>query len=224
MTPTSASPESSAARVVGGVCRFVLASRSPRRIALLREAGYDPIIDPADIDERDPGGLSPAQLAEHLADLKASEVSTRHPAAVVLAADTLVVVGNNVLGKPASAAEARAMLQALSATTHEVMTAVTVVRVDGTRDARVVCSQCRMKRLAEDEIDRYLASGAWRGKAGSYGIQDDGRDVFTGDPFVERIAGSYTNIVGLPMEAATQMLGDAGVFPLPRQDRLRAAR
>lgn len=219
-----ASVESPAARVEDGACRFVLASRSPRRIELLRNAGYDPVVDPADVDERDPGGLTPRQLAEYLADLKASVVSVRHPAAVVLAADTLVVADGIILGKPETDAEARRMLRVLSGTTHEVMTAVTVVRVDGARDTEVVTSQCRMKRLDDDEIDRYVASGAWRGKAGGYGIQDDGGDVFTGDPFVERVAGSYTNIVGLPMEAATRMLADAGVHPSRAEDSPRRAR
>jgi septum formation protein len=100
-----------------------------------------------------------------------------------------------------------------------VLTAVTVVRSNGLRETRVVRSVCRMKPLSSEEIERYVLTDAWRGKAGGYGIQDDGGDVFHGDPFVERVEGSYTNIVGLPMEATIEMLADAGIHPAPAKDR-----
>lgn len=212
------------ARAETGACRFVLASHSPRRIELLRHAGFDPVVDPADADETDPGGLEPARLATRLADLKARVVAARHPSAVVLAADTLVVENGTVLGKPVDADHARSMLRRLAGTTHEVLTAVTVVRSDGTRDARVVRSICRMKSLGADEIERYVLTDAWRGKAGGYGIQDDGSDVFHGDPFVERVEGSYTNIVGLPMEVVTEMLANAGIYPSAVTDRTEQPR
>jgi septum formation protein len=186
--------------------RLVLASGSPRRQELLRDAGYDFIVSPADIDEENhPARLSPADLAAFLARAKAGVVADRYPDAVVLAADTVVALGSESLGKPLDAAEARNMLRRLSGTTHEVITGVAVARrASGLhRDARVM-SQVHMRRLSDGEIDAYVASGQWEGKAGGYGIQDQ-------DPFVTRTSGCHSNIVGLPMTTTKQLLRDAGI-------------
>ncbi len=193
--------------------RLILASASPRRDQLLRESGYLFQIDPADIDESDhPPGLSPGELAEHLARRKAQAVSIRHPHDVVLAADTIVALGSTILGKPADAESARRMLRLLGGTTHQVITAIAVAHSDRTfLQTQVVVSSVQMRLLSEREIDDYVASAGWRGKAGGYGIQDP-------DPFVTRMTGSLTNIVGLPMDETRELLSRAGILPrlLPR--------
>jgi len=185
---------------------LILASASPRRQQLLREAGYAFTVDPADIDEETAGrSLLPIELALHLATLKARAVAPRHPDAVTLAADTVVALGDRSLGKPATPDEARRMLELLEGTTHIVITGVCVACPGrGVELARRVMSAVRMRRLGRKDIDRYVATRQWEGKAGGYGIQDD-------DPFVTNMAGSLTNIVGLPMEATCAMLGEAGV-------------
>jgi septum formation protein len=186
--------------------RLILASASPRRQELLREAGYAFIVSPADIDETDhPPGLPPGGVALYLARKKADAVADRFPDDVVLAADTVVSLHGQPLSKPSDAADARRMLAGLSGTTHAVLTGVALVhRSQGHSSSRLVSSDVHMRPLTPAEIDDYVAGGQWQGKAGGYGIQDE-------DPFVTRITGSLSNIVGLPMEDATVMLGEAGV-------------
>lgn len=188
--------------------RLILASGSPRRQQLLREAGYAFTIDPADVDEDDyPDGTKPGDLAESLALRKAQAVAERHPDDVVLGADTVVAFGDTILGKPADADDARRMLALLGGTTHLVITGVALVRraTSFLRQSRVM-SAVHMRPLSNDEIDRYVASGDWQGKAGGYGIQDD-------DPFVTRMGGCLTNIVGLPMTTTKELLEEAGIAP-----------
>lgn len=188
--------------------RLILASASPRRQQLLLEAGYEFVVRPADIDESDvPAGLLPAELARHLAAEKAKVVAGQVPEDVVLAADTVVAFGDKALGKPADAEEARKMLKLLGGTTHIVITGVAVMcGASGLSQTRTAMSAVKMRKLTADEIESYVASQQWQGKAGGYGIQDD-------DPFVTNMAGSLSNIVGLPMEVAVEMLAEAGVFP-----------
>lgn len=189
--------------------KLILASGSPRRQQLLADAGYQFILDPADIDETVPGDMLPSQAALHLSQAKANVVSRRHLEDVTLAADTIVAFGDQKLGKPADPADARNMLTLLAGTTHLVITGVCVLRPIA---KIVICrrsmSAVRMRRLTPQEIDRYIESNEWRGKAGGYGIQDH-------DPFVTRVAGSYTNIVGLPMTMTRSMLAEAGIEPPP---------
>jgi septum formation protein len=125
----------------------------------------------------------------------------------VLAADTVVALGNESLGKPADAADARRLLSLLGGTAHEVITGVAVVRaaIDLTLHARVT-SAVQMRALTAAEMDAYIATGDWQGKAGGYGIQDQ-------DPFVTRMSGCLTNIVGLPMTHTRQLLAQAGIHP-----------
>ena len=186
--------------------RLILASASPRRQELLREAGYEFTVVPADVDESDhPPGLPPGGLALYLAEKKAEAVAARCPGDVVLAADTVVALGDRLLGKPEGAEDARRMLAALSGTTHAVLTGVAVLRRSaGWSARRLASSDVHMRRLTPAEIDAYVAGGQWQGKAGGYGIQDP-------DPFVTRITGSLSNIVGLPMEVTVEMLREAGV-------------
>lgn len=196
-----------------------LASRSPRRQSLLREAGYTFEIDAADIDEEDyPRGLLPSEVALRLAKAKLSAVALRHPEDVVLSADTVVAFGDVILGKPNDAEHARQMLRLLAGTTHIVISGVAVGRTaTGLLRADKVMTSIRMRWLSDREIDRYVESGAWEGKAGGYGIQD--ADYHTGimpagsEPFLTKIAGCQTNVVGLPMTLTAKLLEAAGIYP-----------
>ena len=188
--------------------RLILASASPRRQQLLRDAGYDFVVHPANIDEDDhPGRILPAELAEYLAVQKAKAVALlpQFRDDVILAADTVVAFGDRSLGKPADAAEARRMLDLLSGTTHIVITGVSVIRLQHIARSRVM-SAVRMRVLTAKEIADYVAGKQWQGKAGGYGIQDR-------DPFVIRQAGCHTNIVGLPMPETQRLLKQAGILP-----------
>jgi septum formation protein len=188
--------------------RFILASGSPRRRELLSQAGYQFELIPADIDESQyPPSAMPAEVAELLATRKAAVVSVRHPDAATLAADTVVALGPKTIGKPVDRADARRMLSQLSGTRHEVITAVCVQCPGaGIAAVRVVRSEVHMRPLSEAELEAYLDTGLWQGKAGAYGIQDN-------DPFVTRIDGSLSNIVGLPMDETRALLSAAGVLP-----------
>ncbi|HEX8912383.1 MAG TPA: Maf family protein [Humisphaera sp.] len=188
--------------------RLILASGSPRRRELLAEAGYAFEVVPADVDESDvPPAAKPAEVAALLAARKAAVVAARCPDAATLAADTVVALGDQTLGKAADADDARRILRLLGGTAHEVITGVRVVRpAAGVDVARTVRSTVRMRAMTDAELEAYIATGLWQGKAGAYGIQDQ-------DPFVTRIDGSLTNIVGLPMDEARAMLAAAGVVP-----------
>jgi len=188
---------------------LVLASASPRRQSLLSEAGYSFIVDPANIDEENlPPGILPADAARDLARIKADTVAVRHPNDVVLGADTVVALGDYILGKPRDIEDARRILTLLSGTTHIVITGIAVVHAQAnfSRWARVM-SAVRMRNLSDHELETYLATGQWEGKAGAYGIQDN-------DPFVTRMSGSMTNIVGLPVSQTKLLLAEAGIVPI----------
>lgn len=185
---------------------LILASGSPRRKELLSDAGYEFTVEPADVNEPAIArGKLPYEAALELAIAKADKVATAHPEAVVLAADTVVAFGDQKIGKPADLPAARRMLQLLSGTTHLVISGVAVVHVGGkfSRHARAG-SAVRMRELTQEQIEAYLATGQWRDKAGGYGIQDP-------DPFVECISGSHSNVVGLPMDLARELLDAAGI-------------
>jgi septum formation protein len=189
--------------------RLILASASPRRQQLLAEAGYAFEVCPASIDESDvPAGLAPGDVAEYLARRKAQVVGRQFPNDVVLAADTVVAYADTLLGKPKDADDARRMLRLLGGTVHSVITGVAVLRVTANvfLHARVL-SAVHMRALSDAEIQAYVASNDWQGKAGGYGIQDP-------DPFVTRVSGCPTNIVGLPLTTTAALLADAGL-PAP---------
>lgn len=187
---------------------LVLASASPRRRELLHDAGFDFEVHPADIDEDDhPSSLLPGDLAEWLAGEKASFIARKFQRSVVLGADTVVAFGDQVLGKPEDADHARQMLRLLGGTTHMVITGIAVVRhCDHRRTTSRVMSAVSMRTLTADEIEQYVASNEWQGKAGGYGIQDN-------DPFVTRASGSYTNVVGLPMDETQRLLEEYEIRP-----------
>ncbi len=190
------------------VLRLILASASQRRVALLRQIGVVPdAITPAEIDESPRKNERPRDMAQRLAIAKARSVWDRCPDAIVLAADTVVACGRRVLPKPAGEREARAFLSLLSGRRHRVYGGVAVVSPDGRTRARLVVSAVAFKRLSEPELERYIASGEWRGKAGAYAIQ--GRAA----AFVRWLSGSYSNIVGLPLYETSALLSGAGFQP-----------
>jgi septum formation protein len=190
--------------------RLILASASPRRQSLLREAGYEFTVHPADVDESalaGEAGLSAEQLPEYLARAKAEAVAAKFPSDVVLAADTIVALGGEVIGKAADADDARRILSRLSGSTHSVITGVVALgRTAGIALSRTVVSTVEMRPLTAGQIDAYISTRQWEGKAGAYGIQD-------ADPFVARIDGCFTNIVGLPMTTMIELLTNAGIEP-----------
>jgi len=187
---------------------FVLASASPRRLELLRQVGLEPdLVDPAEIDEAQLTGETARLLAMRLARAKAAEVAARHPAAYVLAADTVVALGRRLLGKPEDAADAARMLGLLSGRAHRVLTAVAAVAPGGRAGARLSETRVRFKRLTAAEIAAYVASEEWRGKAGGYGVQG------LAGAFVIALNGSYTGVVGLPLYETRGLLLGLGYRP-----------
>lgn len=195
--------------------RLILASRSPRRMELLSEAGYVFEIEPADIDESDlPAGLSPAQVASFLAESKATAVAARHADKndiIVLGADTVVAIAQLLYGKAETADEARAMLIALGGKRQEVLTGVSIGRPGQSPTTAVERSVVEMRSMNLAELNAYVASDQWRGKAGAYGIQDHDP---ASDPFVRLVEGEMTTVVGLPMGRVRRMLEAAGVEPV----------
>ncbi len=194
--------------------KLVLASGSPRRLALLQQIGIDPDgLMPASIDETPNKGEVPRALVRRLARAKAETAAERLAGdaelgeAYILAADTVVAVGRRVLAKTSFVDEAAAALQLLSGHSHRVFTAVSLATPGRQYRMRIVETRVRFKRLSREEIDAYLGSGEWRGKAGGYGIQG------VAGAFVTKLIGSYTNVVGLPVTEVVAMLHGAG-FPL----------
>ncbi len=179
--------------------RLVLASRSPRRADLLTSAGYEFEIAPADIDERVLDGETPAAHVRRLARAKAARVARDYPESIVLGADTVVVIDDVVLGKPADDADAAGMLRRLSGRIHEVLTGVAVHTPNDQR-GDVGSTRVTFRELTAREIAWYVGSREPEGKAGAYAIQ--GR----ASRFVTRIEGSYTNVVGLPIGLVDRLL------------------
>ena len=180
---------------------LILASASPRRLDLLRQVGLEPAkIDPADIDETARPRELPRGYALRMAEAKLAAVASRHPGAIVLAADSVVVCGRRILPKAEVETEARACLKLLSGRRHRVMGGVAAVGPAGRVRTRLVETVVRFKRLEQAEIDAYVESGEWRGKAGGYAIQ--GRAA----AFVDFISGSYSNVVGLPLFETVALL------------------
>jgi septum formation protein len=161
-------------------------------------------VDPAAIDETPGKAEMPRLYARRIARDKAAAVAPRHPGAFVLAADTVVALGRRILPKADSEAEARRCLEALSGRRHRVWGAVCLQGPEGRRRERLVATDVRMKRLSSREIEDYLASGEWQGKAGGYAIQ--GRAA----GFIPWIGGSHANVVGLPLVETLALLGGAG--------------
>jgi septum formation protein len=187
--------------------KLVLASASPRRLALLQQIGIEPdVLIPADVDETPTRNELPRTLATRLASMKVqaghkiAESRDDTKGAFVLAADTVVAVGRRILPKCELVEEAASCLRLLSGRTHRVYTGVSLITPKGAERRRLVETRLRFKRLSASEIEAYLASGEWRGKAGGYAIQG------LAGSFAVKLVGSYTNVVGLPLHETMSLL------------------
>ena len=184
---------------------LVLASASPRRLDLLRQIGFAPDrVDPADIDETEGADETPRLLALRLAREKAAVCAARAEGAYVIAADTVVAVGRRVLPKAESEEQARKCLALLSGRAHKVLTGVAVIAPDGRAAARLSETRLHFKRLTAADIERYVESGEWRGKAGGYAVQGEA------GAFVIALQGSYSGVVGLPLYETQCLLEGLG--------------
>lgn len=191
--------------------KLVLASASPRRLSLLDQVGIVPdLVRPAEIDETPKKGEWPRSLAARLSKEKAAAVANalrdddEAAGAMILAADTVVAVGRRVLPKTERIDEALDSLRLLSGRTHRVWTSLTLLTPKGAARQRLVETRVRFRRLAREDIDTYLASGEWRGKAGGYAVQG------IAGVFVVKLVGSYTNVVGLPLAETVNLLAGEG--------------
>jgi septum formation protein len=194
--------------------KFVLASGSPRRLSLVNQAGIEPdALRPADIDETPKKGELPRACANRLARAKAEaaldmvRLDEELKGSYVLAADTVVAVGRRILPKAELLDEAAQCLRLLSGRNHRVHTAVCLVTPKESFRQRLVETRVRFKRLSDQDIEAYLASGEWRGKAGGYAAQG------IAGTFIVKVVGSYTNVVGLPLYETMGMLDGEG-FPI----------
>jgi len=191
--------------------KLVLASGSPRRLGLLSQAGIEPdSLRPAEIDEMPVKGELPRALANRLARAKAEaalstvRLDEELRGAYILAADTVVAVGRRIMPKAEMLDEAAQCLRLLSGRNHRVYTGICLVTPKEAFRQRLVETRLRFKRLATDELEAYLASGEWRGKAGGYAVQG------LAGTFVVKMVGSYTNVVGLPLYETLSLLGGEG--------------
>jgi septum formation protein len=194
--------------------KFILASGSPRRLGLINQAGIEPdALRPADIDETPIKGELPRACANRLARLKAEAalslvgVDEELKGAYILAADTVVAVGRRILPKAELLDEASQCLRLLSGRNHRVYTGVCLVTPKESFRQRLVETRVRFRRLSEQDMEAYLASGEWRGKAGGYAAQG------IAGTFIVKVVGSYSNIVGLPLYETVSMLTGEG-YPI----------
>jgi len=186
---------------------IILASASPRRRQLLAEAGYTFTFVCPDIDESafSAERISPCEYAKRLALAKAKNVAAGHPDCLVIGADTVVDFNGEIIGKPTDAKEAEQIIKKLFSAPHKVITAVAIVRiVDGTEIVESDTTVVYPKRMTVEQIAEHIKSGSWRDKAGAYAIQEGG------DEFIEKIEGSLTNVMGLPMELLQSVLAGLG--------------
>ncbi len=193
---------------MSGRLKLVLASGSPRRLALLNQAGIEPdALRPADVDETPKRGELPRACANRLARAKAEaalaalKLDDNLRGAFILAADTVVAVGRRILPKAELADEAAQCLRLLSGRNHRVYTAICLVTPNEAFRQRLVETRVRFKRLTDDDLRGYIASDEWRGKAGGYAIQG------IAGSFAVKMVGSYTNVVGLPLYETVTLLG-----------------
>lgn len=188
--------------------RLILASSSPRRRELMRELGVAFEIAFPTLEEPDElgHGLSPREYAESLAYFKARSVAEAHAGDWILGADTIAAVGGEILGKPTDADHARTMLHTLSHHPHEVITGLALLGPDGQRVLTSETTRITMKPMTPEDIESYLATGEWEGKAGAYAIQE------SADRYILKVDGSFSNVVGLPLERVETLLRE-NLFP-----------
>ena len=185
---------------------LILASGSPRRAEILKNAGFDFIVRPTDVDETIPDGIVPCDAARELSRRKARAAAALYPEDVVLASDTLVAPDNVLLGKPADESDAARMLRLLSGRRHTVYTGV-CVRGGDREVCETVPTEVEFIALTEEKIRRYIATGEPMDKAGAYGIQ--GR----GGMFIRQICGDFYAVMGLPISRTAQILEEFSIFP-----------
>lgn len=184
--------------------KLILASSSPRRQELLRKEGIEFEVCPANIPEKQRPGEPPSDFALRLAQEKALKIAAKFPDAFVLGADTIVVIDGEILGKPAGPQDAARMLAMLSGRTHQVITAVSLVAPGKRIDTRSLTTAVHFRALTSQEIKQYVAEGEPMDKAGAYAIQGGAA------PWVTRLEGDYSNVVGLPLPLVKEMLRDSG--------------
>lgn len=190
--------------------QFILASASPRRRDLLRKAGYCFEIVPSGVDESlyNTDGIDSEEHTKILALAKAKDVAARFPNAVVIGSDTVVDLDGEIIGKPEHADHAEEIIRKLFSRPHGVITGLAAVCIE--KNIEIVEADTTIvypRQLTEAQITSHIINGQWEGKAGAYGIQE------TGDAFVERIEGSFTNVMGLPMERTQRLLKQLGIVP-----------
>jgi septum formation protein len=186
---------------------IILASVSPRRKQLLTEAGYEFTVVPPEVDESafTFDGISVCEYAERLALAKAKAVADKFPDSLVIGADTVAESQGEIIGKAADEKDAERITRKLFSEPHKVITGVAIVRIaEGVEIVESDTTTVYPKRLTDEQIAEHVKSQSWRGKAGAYAIQE------SGDAFVERIDGSLTNVMGLPMELLERMIGRVG--------------
>ena len=186
---------------------IVLASASPRRKKLLAEAGYKFTVSVPKINESafPAEGVNPCEYAKRLALAKAKNVAAKFPGCLVIGADTVVDFDGEIIGKPADSKEAEQITRKLFSAPHKVITAVAIVRMsDGTEIVESDTTTVYPKKLTDEQIAEHIKGESWRDKAGAYAIQENG------DAFIERIEGSLTNVMGLPMELLQSVLAGLG--------------
>ena len=185
--------------------KLILASSSPRRRQILAEAGYqfdviEPILDEP-IYEKQKNNLSPEEFAQAIAYFKAMQIAEKNPESIVIGADTIVVCNDRLIGKAKNANHAREILNLLSRNRHRVITGIAIVNLEDNK--RVIDydeTWITMKPMSQSEIEKYIKSGQWQGKAGAYALQQGG------DKFVCKLEGSYSNVIGLPIELTSKLL------------------
>ena len=186
--------------------QIILASASPRRKELLERIGLKFEVEPSNYEEDMPPGLEPHQLARNISLKKAQAVATKHKNAVVIAADTFVVLNSQILGKPHTEQDARNMLELLSGRPHSVITAFSIIDTGNNKTlSRSVETKVYVRKLSPAEIDAYVKTKEPLDKAGAYATQG------LGAVLVERIEGDYFNVIGLPLSALTEALKDFGI-------------
>ncbi len=181
---------------------FILASASARRKDLLERAGYKFDVVVSGVDESAyPDDIDPKEYAKILAMAKAKNVGQKFPDRLVLGADTIADFNGNIIGKADDAKHAEEIIQKLFSMAHKIITAVALVKIDaGLELVETDTTVVYPRQMSAEQIDSYIKSGVWKGKAGAYGIQE------TGDEFIEKIDGSFTNVMGLPMELTEKLL------------------
>lgn len=185
--------------------KIVLASKSPRRKALLEQIGLRFEIDVSDFDEKNAPKLPPSKLAEYLSLEKAKIIAKKHKNSIIIAADTFVVFENEILGKPKTKENAVKMLKRLSGKEHKVITGFTLIDTEGRITSKFVESKVVMRNLTNEEIKSYVETGEPLDKAGGYGIQE------LGSVLIEKVIGDYYNVVGLPLAPLYEELKKLGV-------------